>query len=388
KGALISVYLSPEAIYRQEWGLGEEDEFGRRMLSPDELAFALSFALFDAGPSSGGKPGTPSPGIIGRALAAGKLTSREDVRRVLNELLDLPIYPPNARVIPVPRLLRFFHEFFSYDRCGDVFKDAHEANLHNVYIDPRAMTAEADALLKVILRDDRRVFERMLSSNEIVVKHSGVQPSGPEMDRRKAERAGQVARLKKFIDDFDLEREAENVVKGVMKKPKYKNNPKLMAGVLAGAEDKARGKFEMSKREYDRLRKAPITLVKRPDSKRAHAVHVYNMTLKDWKPIQPLRAPEHQRAGILTHPAWLVAHSFNAENDPVHRGKWVYEKLLAGYLPDVPPDVDAQVPEDHSKTLRERMELLRDNSCWKCHHKINPLGEAFEIYNHYGRWID
>ena len=115
---------------------------------------------------------------------------------------------------------------------------------------------------------------------------------------------------------------------------------------------------------------------------------MYNMTMKDWQPDQPLRLPENQRAGVLTHPAWLVAHSFNAENDPVRRGIWIYEKLLAGYVPDVPPDVDAQVPEDHSKTLRERMEFLRQDECWKCHHKVNPLGEAFEIYNHYGRWID
>ena len=57
-------------------------------------------------------------------------------------------------------------------------------------------------------------------------------------------------------------------------------------------------------------------------------------------------------------------------------------------LADVPPDVDAQVPEDHTKTLRDRLEILRDEKCWRCHHKINPLGEAFEIYNHYGRWID
>ena len=35
----------------------------------------------------------------------------------------------------------------------------------------------------------------------------------------------------------------------------------------------------------------------------------------------------------------------NTETDPIHRGIWVYEKLLAGFLADVPPDVDARVPE-------------------------------------------
>lgn len=387
KGALIAIYLSPEAIYRQEWGLGPEDEYGRRMLSPEELAFSLSFALFDTGPFTGVKKGTASSGIIGQALANNQLSSREDVSRVLEQILDHPVFPP-GRGDPVPRLIRFFHEFFGYDRCGEVFKDGHEANLHNVYVDPRLMTSEADALLKVILRDDRNVFERMLSTSEMVVKHSGAASDGPEMERQKQQRTDELARLKNFIDEFDLERETENVIKGHMKKPKYRNNPKLMANVIAGAENAARGKLAGSKRTYAALLKAPVTVVKRPDSKRSHAVTMYNMTLKDWKPDQPLIMPQQQRAGILTHPTWLVAHSFNAENDPVRRGIWVYEKLLAGYLADVPPDVDAQVPEDHTKTLRDRLELLRDEACWKCHHKINPLGEAFEIYNHYGRWID
>ena len=73
-------------------------------------------------------------------------------------------------------------EIFGYDRCGEVFKDAHEANLHNVYVSPSAMTSEADALLKVILRDDQNVFERMLSTSEIVVKHSGAPSDGPAME--------------------------------------------------------------------------------------------------------------------------------------------------------------------------------------------------------------
>jgi hypothetical protein len=387
KGALIAIYLSPEAIYRQEWGLGPEDEHGRRMLAPEELAFALSFALFDTGPFTGVKKGTASSGLIGQALANNQLNSREDVVHVVEEILSHPVFPPGSST-PVPRLLRFFHEFLGYDRCGEVFKDGHEANLHNVYVDPRSMTSEADALMKVILRDDRNVFERMLSSSEMVVKHSGVVSDGPEMERQKQMRQDQLAKLKKFIDEFDLEREKQNEINGKMKKPKYRNNPKLMANVIAGAENAARGKLAASKKEYAALLKTPVTVVKRPDGKRPHAVTMYNMTLKDWKSDQPLIMPEHQRAGVLTHPAWLVAHSFNAENDPVRRGIWVYEKLLAGYIADVPPDVDAQVPEDHTKTLRERMELLRNESCWKCHHKINPLGEAFEIYNHYGRWID
>jgi hypothetical protein len=92
------------------------------------------------------------------------------------------------------------------------------------------------------------------------------------------------------------------------------------------------------------------------------------------------------RCGILTQPAWLVAHSGNFDNDPVRRGKWVLEHLLGGTVPDVPVTVCAVVPEDPAKTLRERFSMVRDDAyCWKCHRRMNQLGMPFEIYEHFGR---
>jgi hypothetical protein len=71
----------------------------------------------------------------------------------------------------------------------------------------------------------------------------------------------------------------------------------------------------------------------------------------------------------------------------VARGKWIREKLLAGTLPEVPITVDASIPEDHHKTLRERMHSKTgDTYCWKCHESINPLGYAFESYDDFGRF--
>lgn len=93
------------------------------------------------------------------------------------------------------------------------------------------------------------------------------------------------------------------------------------------------------------------------------------------------------RKGMLTHPAWLIAHAFNTETDPVHRGKFVREKLLADTIPDVPITVDAQIPEDHNKTLRQRLTMATETkSCWHCHVKMNPLGNTFEMYDDFGRY--
>ncbi|MDB4419321.1 DUF1588 domain-containing protein, partial [bacterium] len=93
------------------------------------------------------------------------------------------------------------------------------------------------------------------------------------------------------------------------------------------------------------------------------------------------------RMGILTHPAWLLAHSQNTETDIVRRGRWIREKLLAGRVPDVPITVDAQIPEDHQLTLRERLESVTGKQeCWKCHRQMNPLGFAFEVFDDFGRY--
>ena len=99
---------------------------------------------------------------------------------------------------------------------------------------------------------------------------------------------------------------------------------------------------------------------------------------------QPYKRPN--RVGMLTHPAWLIAHSLNDTTDPIRRGKWIRERLLAGTVPDLPITVDASIPEDHNKTLRERLAVTEQQECWRCHEKMNPLGYPFEIYDDFGRY--
>ncbi|MDJ0654921.1 MAG: DUF1588 domain-containing protein [Xanthomonadales bacterium] len=113
---------------------------------------------------------------------------------------------------------------------------------------------------------------------------------------------------------------------------------------------------------------------------------VYGLS-PDWKwtDIQPITLPRGHRAGVLTHPAWLVAWSGNFDNDPVRRGWWIRSRLLGGSVPAVPVGVDARIPETEEQTLRERVEsVTRDPACWRCHVRMNPLGLPFEQYTHYG----
>lgn len=109
-----------------------------------------------------------------------------------------------------------------------------------------------------------------------------------------------------------------------------------------------------------------------------------NTNAQRWKTL-----PMNERAGALTHPAWLASHGGNFEDDPsaVHRGKWVREMLLCGYVPPLSQvRVVAQVgPHAADKNARRRLEDATGKlECQGCHGLMNPLGLPFETYNHAG----
>jgi hypothetical protein len=81
-----------------------------------------------------------------------------------------------------------------------------------------------------------------------------------------------------------------------------------------------------------------------------------------------------------------VAVSKSDDNDVIHRGKWVRERLLGNVVPDIPITVDAQLPIAPEKTLRERMAVTQEQYCWQCHRLMNRVGYPFEMYDHFGRF--
>jgi hypothetical protein len=111
----------------------------------------------------------------------------------------------------------------------------------------------------------------------------------------------------------------------------------------------------------------------------------YNLEKEDLGKYSEWRDFGNQRAGILTHPAWLIAFSDNTKNHAIQRGRWIQTKLLGGVIPDTPVEVDARFPEDPKLTLREKMQVVRKQECWKCHERMDPLGLPFEQYDLYGK---
>ncbi len=326
---LKTMFLSPEAIYRMEFGLGEKDEQGRRHLSPPEIAYAVAYALTDLGPER--------TRAIQESMVHGKLSTREDVARVVREILEERMQFEHWNSTRLPRIMRFFNEYFGLPHALNVFKDETRRNQAAIgFWHAEGLMFDAKLIIIHHLRKDRNFIEEILTTNRFFVAH----PGDNDYARKIYEEKG------------------AKVIDGIRQFPGF------------GFTNEARGIGDLS---YIR----PYNL---PGSRQKEK-QLWNWPLK-----QPISMP--RRAGILTHPAWLAAHSLNDGNDPIHRGIWVREKLLAGVIQDLPPDVDAQVPADPHKTLKERMELVRAERCWSCHRKFNPLGETFEMFDDWGRHRD
>jgi hypothetical protein len=94
------------------------------------------------------------------------------------------------------------------------------------------------------------------------------------------------------------------------------------------------------------------------------------------------------RAGILTQPAILAVTSKSGSSDPIHRGKFVRERLLCTALPPPPPTVDTELPPPQpGLSTRERFSQHRDDpNCEGCHRLMDPIGFGFENFDGVGRF--
>ncbi len=151
------------------------------------------------------------------------------------------------------------------------------------------------------------------------------------------------------------------------------------------AEDTKKKRIEARKKFEEQKKKDPKKYANKTLKLPGRSIYE-SYGLDDFPDKQPTDLPGDQRAGLLTHPAWLVAFSKADENDVIHRGKWVRERLLGGVVPDVPITVDAQLPNEPHHTLRKRMRVTEETYCWQCHQYMNRVGYPFESYDHFGRF--
>ncbi len=97
-----------------------------------------------------------------------------------------------------------------------------------------------------------------------------------------------------------------------------------------------------------------------------------------------------QRAGLLTHVGLLASLAKANQTDPIHRGKFVRERLLCDTVP--PPPVNAVITPPvvtPDATTRERFNQHRaDPACAGCHMLMDEIGLGFEHYDALGQWRD
>jgi len=342
---LVPIMISPEVFFHSEYGrVGVSSE--PAFLSQDELIDAVDRALRDRRSRTDERPsqwqiGYGKPTVRDFLVVAaknGKLKSREDLAAALDKAVSHKDVP---KLSQSPTVKRFLDEYFNYTQYFDVFKcvadlerEKKAGRLAGAFIErfnngyPEIVVSRTRGVIGHILHQDRQVLAHLLT---VKTDYRGDSKSTME-----ARFNGYKARLEKGIAYLE-QRVADATEKG---DEKQKTNL---------ARNLAKQKNDLAKL----LKKHP-----------------------DWM------APE--RMGVLTQRSWLVSFSSNVENDPIHRGKWIRERLLGGRVPDVPITVDAQIPENDKKTLRERMERTRGAECWKCHRLMDPLGLPFEQYDHFG----
>ncbi|MES2983030.1 MAG: DUF1588 domain-containing protein [Verrucomicrobiota bacterium] len=391
---LIAVLLESDFLYRMEFGAGASDAHGRKMLAPREAAYAIAYAMGDNSPDK----------LLFESAEQGRLSTREDFKREVTRLLEDPNLlrggvdeylntgKVKSHVVSHPKIVRFFREFFGYANAPKVFKDVDRAHKQYQNADRGtfgtggSLVDEADQIVAYYVDQDKKVFENILTTDQFFV-----------FDRPEAEQTSKTWR-----EIWELLKDTE-----------WKTNPEK---VFRDHEELLKKNFQISIENEQKRHGTTLTKVMTHFEAHygkgltpfvifpwAHGYHhtystMYNLppVMGTWgfqegaahfsyEPVQPFKL--ENRKGILTHPAWLIAHSLNTETDPVRRGRFVQEKLLAGRVPDVPITVDAVVPEDHTKTHRQRLDKVTGaQECWKCHEYMNPLGLPFEMYDDFGRF--
>ena len=350
---------------------------------------------------------SPGEAMI-KAVGEGLLSSRKDyereIRRILKNREQWYIIDENVQATnlnssatnqPI-RKLRFFREFFGYPKAQNVFKDDSRfgAGRHDQAVS--RLIDEADMWVEHILEKDENVFEELLTSEKFYLYHSGdnkVMGAG----------SGQLKKVYKYFKKFDWKTwEPDDIsphkafmltiwefskVRGGDNKSLLNTLKRMMTALEHHFEKGQTNGMPYMKVSMGFWHGGNVVGRTGQQMRGEQVTSYWNIDWKTWDYPTSQPAAILNRKGLLTHPAWLIAHSQNLETDPIHRGKWIREKLLAGTIPDVPITVDAVIPPDHNMTLRQRMEnRTGEEYCWRCHQKMDPLGFPFEMYDDFGRF--
>ena len=284
---ISAIFLESDFLFRSELAnYGEAEKYGRVMLQGEELAFAINAAFAYIDPDK----------KLKEALAAGKLKTREDVRREITRILKDDSFRE-------PRVIQFFREFFDYDPASKICKDeealkAGGGMIHsgNHYWVMNRMIVNTDRLIEMIVDEDKNVLKELLTTDRVIY--------------------GDKPGIYKSMGGWQGVEYTDPVY--------FRNRD------TTGIAIDFSGKY--CKDKHDPSRKEVLEINKIIRHERSG---IYTKRLED-EPENLGRLPADQRMGILTYPVWLVARSDAMDNHAILRGKWIRERLLGDAVPDVP----------------------------------------------------
>ena len=380
---LSAIFLDRDALFRPELvQKGKPDQYGRVMMQDWELGLAVNHALKYIKPDA----------ELRTAISEGRMRTRADVRREVQRMLA-------DDSIRKPRVLRFFRDYFDYDRAGYICKDSKSladtgasskgAGHYRAMFDA---TASTDRLIELILQEDKDVFNELLTTNRVVATQADKLYFGRR--RSKEETALAAADAKRKLAETSkketaalavAEKELADLEQFVEANPDQTREKRKEIAAAKKAVTTAKRALNSSAKKKRGKANSGVAEADLSGKKIFARVSHRSFGSGSLKPERILAtAPTGQRLGILTHPSWLVSHSDAMDNHAIRRGRWVRERLLGGGIPDVPITVDAMLPDEPKHTLRERMHVTREEYCMTCHEKMDPLGLPFEMFNHAG----
>lgn len=118
---------------------------------------------------------------------------------------------------------------------------------------------------------------------------------------------------------------------------------------------------------------------------------IYGLTGNYGETFQRASLDADTRAGIFSHVGFLASNATSADPDPIHRGKFLAERIACISIAAPPVDIPAP-PKVSDKTNRERIEEFTEadgSACAACHKPlINPFGFPFESFDAIGAYRD
>ncbi|MBM3997686.1 MAG: DUF1588 domain-containing protein, partial [Planctomycetes bacterium] len=355
---LISVLCHPEVLYRIERPDGSAK---RGPMPPRHTARAIAYTLTDR---------EPDP-VLWQAAIEGKLGTSEEVRKHVERILNDP-------TIPKSRLLGFFQEYFAYTTAPDIAKCTETVNELQSRVGcgfqmgfAGHFVRDTDRLVEWVLESDQEVLRTLLTTRKSFLNGQyplNYQKRLASLLEKKKQAAERAAREGKPFDDTNFRKDLEKLLSDAREASRGQGPYDIQLAIYGIMSPDPKRKL------WDR---EPILIAK-------HRTPLPNFD--DWLAGKPYDAHPEERIGILTQASWLVSMGSNFDNHAIHRGRWIRERLLGGRILEVPITVNAMLPDEPHRGLRDRMRVTREDYCWKCHRTMDPLGLPFEQYDHFGRY--